>query len=98
MRTFIILSVFILCTATALSQNLLRKVSLQGNNIPLEEVISEIEKKADVQFSYSPDAISAGETISLDIYQKSIKYILNKYFRSNHQKACISSRGCLMAI
>ena len=80
MRNITILVVFILCSATALSQDLTRKISLQVNNLPLEEVINEIETKADIQFSYSTDAINASQSISFRVRKKSVKYILNKFF------------------
>jgi outer membrane receptor for ferrienterochelin and colicin len=80
MRIIAILVVCILCSATALSQDLTRKISLQVDNLPLEEVINEIETRAEIQFSYSSDAINASQTISFKLRAKSVKYILNKYF------------------
>ncbi len=80
----IVFSLALIITATGIfSQDLSRKITIIAEGLPLEQVIIEIEEKGDVNFSYSPQSIPAGMTITIRAENKSINHILKKVFRKN---------------
>jgi hypothetical protein len=65
------------------SQDLSRKITIVAHDVPLEQIIREIEKKGEIYFSYSPQSIPAQKLINIEANNKSIKYILRKVFVKN---------------
>ncbi len=77
------IAVLLLSTVFIYSQDLSRKITIEADNAPLEDVIREIEEKGGVYFSYSPQTIPISLPVSINAQDKSIKYILKKVFRKN---------------
>jgi len=74
------IAVLLLSNVFIYSQDLSRKITIEADNAPLEDVIREIEEKGGVYFSYSPQTIPVSLPVSINAQDKSIKYILKKVF------------------
>lgn len=64
---------------TTRAQEILNKrISVELKNKSVSEVLSRIEKMADVRFSYSPDLIQSGRAVSIDASNESLTTVLSK--------------------
>lgn len=79
----LIFTILVCIAPLSFSQDLSRKITIVAHDIPLEEIIREIEEKGEIYFSYSPQSIPAQKLISIEAYNKSIKYILRKVLGKN---------------
>jgi hypothetical protein len=61
----------------ALAQDLDKKISLHLRNVPLKDVLSEIEKLGGLPFSYNPQEISADRKITVRARNKPINEVLD---------------------
>ncbi len=84
--TLLSVSLFILFFAffnqkiTAQDSKLEKKISIVARNKPLSEILTEIEKKSDILFSYSNQQIIASQKITLIARRKKVKNILAQLF------------------
>jgi len=60
------------------SQELEKKISIHSKNLPLEEVLTQISRKGELQFSYSSTTIPVNQAISCSFTSKPVKVILNE--------------------
>ncbi|MEN8224100.1 MAG: TonB-dependent receptor [Bacteroidota bacterium] len=79
----LLFAILLLPSSYAFTQDLSKRITIIAHEIPLEDVIQEIEQKANVYFSYSPQEIPAQLAVSVEAKNKSVKYILRKVFRKN---------------
>jgi hypothetical protein len=56
-----------------------RKLTLQTENADIKTVLSEIEKKADVKFTYRPRIIKDIDKVSLDVKEAPLYDVLAKF-------------------
>lgn len=57
-----------------------RKISIQGNNFSIQEVIREIEKQTDYLFVYDKNEVNTNKRISLNADNEPVSDVLNKVF------------------
>lgn len=79
-RQLFLLAFFtLICSFTAYSQtiNLDQKLSIQANNTSLDEVLNEIEQKANVHFSLSNEKVLTSQKISIHAKNKSLQSIMD---------------------
>jgi hypothetical protein len=57
-----------------------RKVSINMQNMPIEKVLTEVAKQAEITFSYNPDAVGASITVSVHFESQSVRFVLNHLF------------------
>jgi outer membrane receptor for ferrienterochelin and colicin len=81
-RTAVAFMLMLLPASCLFSQDLSRKISIKAEEMPLEELIVEIENKAGVSFSYSPQVIPVSLPVSIEAKKKTLRHILKKAFRS----------------
>lgn len=68
---------FVFFIQSAFTQSVLTKrVSLQLQNQKVEQALLEVERKAEIQFSYNPDHFNVDSVISIECYNLSIKDVL----------------------
>lgn len=65
-------------TDVAAQELLDRRISIQAVNQKINVVLSEIEKNADVRFSYSPNLIQASRKITLNVANEKLSNVLEK--------------------
>ncbi|TNE81323.1 MAG: hypothetical protein EP332_04170 [Bacteroidetes bacterium] len=58
-----------------------RSVSLNAEDLPLGQALQEIEKKADMHFSYNPQQIDAQKTVTGKYEKRSVRWILDDIFQ-----------------
>lgn len=58
-----------------------REISIDSIEIALEEVLHEIEHTAGVKFAYSIDHLNIHERITIQVKNKSLRYILDELFK-----------------
>jgi TonB-linked SusC/RagA family outer membrane protein len=59
-----------------------RKLSLQTENAEVKSVLSDIEKKVDVSFTYRPRLIKNYEKVTLDLKEEALSTVLDRLFGS----------------
>ena len=64
----------------AQSNKLEKKISIVARNLPLSEILIQVEKKSGVLFSYSNQQINAQQKITLIARRKKVKDILSQLF------------------
>ena len=57
---------------------LTRRITLQATEKKVKTVLREIEKAADVRFSYSPQAIQSGRSVTLNVQNATLKETLDR--------------------
>ena len=83
--------------ADALAQEILnRKISIQATNQNISTVLSEIEKNADVKFSYSPNLIRASRKVSISIADEKLSSVLDKLLTPQKIKYEIVGRQIIL--
>lgn len=87
---FTLIAVFQLSAATVHSQN--AKVSIRKNNLPLKELINEIEKQTDYLFIYSEKEINLQKQVHVDAKDKPVSKVLEETF-NNSDIACNFNEG-----
>ncbi|HEX6892580.1 MAG TPA: STN domain-containing protein, partial [Chryseolinea sp.] len=75
-----------------------RKLTLQTENADVKTVLAEIEKKADVKFTYRPRIIKDLEKISLDVKEAPLYDVLAKVFGSSLSYEVIGKQIVLKAV
>jgi len=83
LKTVVIILAIYFVPCSVFSQDLSKRITIIAEDLPLEKVISEIEVRGDIYFSYSPQSIPASMPINIHAEDKSIKYILKKVLRKN---------------
>jgi hypothetical protein len=73
---------FIISSRT-FSQDLNQKISISLKDVALIDVIDEISKLGNINFSYSPEMIPVDKKISVKAKNKTVKEILDKIFTEN---------------
>ncbi len=68
-------------TLYASSQDLRQRITLIADEVPLEQLLSEIEQKSDIYFSYNPRSIPVRMLVSIEARDKELDHILRKIFR-----------------
>ncbi len=58
-----------------------RPVSLYAEDLPLSKALQEIEKKADVHFSYNPNEINVQQPVTAKYEKRSVRWILDDIFQ-----------------
>lgn len=82
----LILTVFAVCSIASdlKGQEVLKnKVSLKANEKQIRKVLAEIEKKAQVRFTYSSALVDVGREISVDVKDKNLAEVLESIFDSD---------------
>jgi hypothetical protein len=79
----LIFTILVFIAPPSFSQDLSRKITIVAHDVPLEEIIREIEEKGEIYFAYSPQSIPAQKLISIEAHNKSIKYILRRVLGKN---------------
>lgn len=82
----VMLLLMVLFSAPLQAQDLRKKISIDAENLPLKEVIAQIEQESGLYFSYSPQSVPVDMPISLQARNKSLKFVLKKVFRKNDIK------------
>lgn len=62
-----------------------RKISLQITNVPLDVVLLDISSQGGFTFSYNADIIDRDRKISLSVFDKSVKSVLDILFEGKMQ-------------
>jgi hypothetical protein len=75
-----VLLTLVLLPSFIFSQDLSKRISIVADQLPLEEVIRDIENKSGIYFSYSPQAIPVSMPVSIKAHNKTLRHILNKLF------------------
>ena len=75
-----------------------RKLTLQAENADVKTVLAEIEKKADVRFTYRPRLIRDLENVSLDVKEAPLYDVLAKVFGSSLGYEVIGKQIVLKAV
>jgi len=81
--SFLIVVLFFFNTHLSYAQDLSKKVSIKMKDKPLNEVINEISKQGNINFSYSSQIITIDKRISIKAKNKSIKEILDEVLLKN---------------
>ncbi len=72
----------LICSAQAsFGQVLDKKVSIQFQNIPLEQALKKIKTTCGVNFSYSPDQVNVTKPVSLNVSNVTLNQALAKLFK-----------------
>ncbi|MDQ1086694.1 SusC/RagA family TonB-linked outer membrane protein [Siphonobacter sp. SORGH_AS_1065] len=58
-----------------------KKISVELNNKSVSEVLSRIEKAADIKFSYSPDLIQSHRSVNLNAANERLDLVLRRFFQ-----------------
>ncbi|NJO68261.1 MAG: hypothetical protein HC830_02390 [Bacteroidetes bacterium] len=58
-----------------------RGITLQTENIPIEDLLRNISAQADFVFSYNPEVISHIHPLSLNVSNKPVRLVLNQIFK-----------------
>ena len=95
--TAVILFFIAFCLHTSVSaQELLnRKISIEQDKISIENLLKEIEEKADLSFSYNPDNLATDSIIEVSFKDQEVDSILRKSlglgfeFKQNHKHIII---------
>ncbi|ABG60797.1 conserved hypothetical protein [Cytophaga hutchinsonii ATCC 33406] len=66
----------------SLAQVLDKKVTMQFQNISLEQALKKIKSSYGVNFSYSPDQVDLSKHVSFQVRNESLGQVLNQLFRS----------------
>jgi hypothetical protein len=75
-----------------------RKLTLQAENADVKTVLAEIEKKADVRFTYRPRLIRDLENVNLDVTEAPLYDVLAKVFGSSLGYEVIGKQIVLKAV
>lgn len=57
-----------------------QQITIEANNVTIEELLEEISEKATIEFSYNPDLIQAHRRIDLSVESKTVRAVLNEIF------------------
>lgn len=82
----LILTVFAVCSIASdlKGQEVLKnKVTIKANEKEIRKVLSELEKKAQVRFTYSSAVVNVGREVTLDFKNKDLSEILSSIFESD---------------
>lgn len=79
--SFLILLILILLSAPLHAQDLSKKISIHAENLPLKEVIAQVEQESGLYFSYSPQSVPVDLPVSIEARNKPLKSVLKKLFR-----------------
>lgn len=79
---YLCLAIFFMLPAVLFAQN--SRISISVNNASLEELLSEIEKKSDVRFSYVNENLDSRKDITLNVTNEPVENILNKVLLSKN--------------
>lgn len=74
-----------------------RKVTLHAENVEIKAVLSEIERKADVKFTYRPKLIQNRERVSLNVEDEVLSSVLNLLLGSGLRYEVIGKQIVLKA-
>ncbi|MGB1241425.1 MAG: carboxypeptidase-like regulatory domain-containing protein, partial [Chitinophagales bacterium] len=55
-----------------------KKVTMEIEDVSVEEVLKELSKKCEVRFSYSKNLVAVGEKVDVDFEDKSLRFILEE--------------------
>jgi TonB-linked SusC/RagA family outer membrane protein len=81
-HAFVLLLILFFLPLQLLAQN--NSVTLSVKNVSLKQLLTEIEKKSDIRFSYIDETIEPFRNISLDIVNEPVKSILDKVLSSGN--------------
>jgi len=80
-------SIFLLfivsCSLQSFSQNLEKKITLKAREKPLGELLLEISRKGNINFSYNPQSIPIEKPVTIHAGNKSIRSILEEILGKN---------------
>ena len=77
-RHLILLAAICAVSMSAHAQEIMsKKISLNVKNEEIKNVLTEIEKKADVNFVYSPEAVQASRKVTISAKQKQLSEVLS---------------------
>lgn len=72
------LLLFLFSSFISIGQDLDKRISIDANNQPLKEVLSEISTRGNILFSYSPQQIPASQKVSAHFKNEKVRVILDK--------------------
>ncbi len=82
-RTATLLSILLLHSVFAYTQDLSKKITVIVNDKPISEVLKLISQQGNIDFSYSPQVIPAGKKVTLDLRRKPVSMVLDALLRKN---------------
>jgi TonB-linked SusC/RagA family outer membrane protein len=74
-----------------------RKVTLRAENAEIKAILSEIERKADVKFTYRPKLIQNRDRVSLNVEEETLSAVLNQLLGSELRYDVIGTQIVLKA-
>jgi hypothetical protein len=69
---------------TIFAQVLDKKVTIQFQNISIEQALKKIKITCGVNFSYSPDQVDLSKSVNFYVQNESLRNVLNKLFKSTY--------------
>lgn len=92
-KLFVLLALVFSVSGFSFSQN---SVSLNVKNIPVEQVLSIIEKQSAFAFSYNPDLLEKMPAITINIQHKTIEQALSILFNKNEIQYIIKDKNIIL--
>lgn len=80
--------------STTYSQN--TTISLNMNNVSVEEVLNEIEKKTEFHFLYSKKMVDVNRKVNVSVQKENVSSVLNKLFDNQDIAYVISDRQIVL--
>ncbi|MEJ4087355.1 TonB-dependent receptor [Galbibacter orientalis] len=72
------------------------KVDLNINEVPLQSVLKEIERKTDFKFLYNHEEINTNTPISIHVKQQSLKEVLDKLFKETNIEYIVNKKQIIL--
>jgi hypothetical protein len=88
----------LLAAASALAQNLDKKITIKANDQTLGDVIHQISEKGNILFSYNPQIIPIDKKITIVARNSSLSTIFDKVFTANGIDFSISEKQVILKL